>query len=208
MGYEFGFRVTGSSVSFAEVVLLAFWAVLVAELVGDRAMYALASLSLRFHWAIVFAAFTIANAGKMAVAVLLAHVVNRFESHWSYLVSAAAFFISAILIWQDESQEMEHAGEKLATRSKAALVCFCSFFLTEWGDPGQIAAAALVLRFHLTLAPWLGATLALMLKGGFAITLGLQIRDRLPVRTLRILSSVSCCILGMLAATESVLTRG
>lgn len=146
MGYEFGFRLTGSSVSFAEVMLLALWAVFVAELVGDRAMYALASLSLRFHWTAVFAAFTIANAGKMAVAVLLAHVITRFESHWTYLVSAVAFFISAILIWRDESHEMEHAGEKLATRSKAAFVCFCSFFLTEWKDPGQIAAAALVLK--------------------------------------------------------------
>lgn len=70
-------------------------------------------------------------------------------------------------------------------------MCFCSFSLTEWGDPGQFAAAALVPRFHLTLATWLGASLALMLKGGLAITLGLPIRDRLAVRTLRILSSVS-----------------
>src|ERR1035438_10086303 len=145
-------------------------------------MYALASLSLRFRWALVFAAFTIANTSKMAVAVLLAHVITRFQSHWTYLVSALAFFISAILIWLDESHEMGHAGEKRATRSKAAFVSFCSFFLTEWGDPGQrirkqlwtalraafvsfcsffltewgdpgqIAAAALVLRFHLTLA--------------------------------------------------------
>ena len=199
---------TGTNVSFAEVVLLAFWAVLVVELVGDRSMYALASLSLRFRWPVVFAAFTIANASKLAVAVLLAHGITRFESHWTYLVSAVAFFISAILIWVDESHEMEHAGEKHATRSKAALVCFCSFFLTEWGDPGQIAAAALVLRFHLTLAAWVGATLALMLKGGFAIILGLHIRDHLPIRTLRILSSVSCCILGMVAAAQSVVTWG
>jgi putative Ca2+/H+ antiporter (TMEM165/GDT1 family) len=199
--------VTGVSVSFAEAVLLAFWAVLVAELVGDRSMYALASLSLRFRWAVVFASFTIANASKMAVAVLLAHVITRFQSHWTYLVSAVAFFISAILIWVDESHETGHAGEKHATRSKTAFVCCCSFFLTEWGDPGQIAAAALVLRFHLTLATWLGATLALMLKGAFAIIVGLQIRDRLPVRTLRILSSVSCCVLGVLAAAQSVVAQ-
>jgi len=198
--------VTGANASFAEVALLAFWAVLVAELVGDRSMYALASLSLRFRWMIVFAAFTIANAGKMAIAVWLAHVITRFQSHWTYLLSAVAFFISAILIWHDESHEIAHAGEKPAARSKAAFVCFFSFFLTEWGDPGQIAAAALVLRFHLTLATWLGATLALMLKGGFALTLGLHIRDRLPLRTLRTLSSVSCCILGMLSAAQSLAT--
>jgi putative Ca2+/H+ antiporter (TMEM165/GDT1 family) len=198
--------VTGVNASFVEVALLAFWAVLVAELVGDRSMYALASLSLRFRWPVVFAAYTFAYASKMAVAVLLAQVITRFQSHWTYLVSAAAFFISAILIWLDESPKINDAGGKQAAWPKGVLVCFCSFFLTEWGDPGQIAAAALVLRFHLTFAAWLGATLALMLKGGVAIVVGLQIRDRLPLGTLRVVSSASCCILGILAIAESVMT--
>jgi putative Ca2+/H+ antiporter (TMEM165/GDT1 family) len=198
--------VTGANVSFAKVVLLAFWAVLIAELVGDRSMYALASLSLRLRWTVVFAAFTIANATKMAVAVLLAHAITKFESHWTFVVSAAAFFIAAIMIWLDESHEIGHAEEREVAWSEGAFVCFCSFFLTEWGDPGQIAAAALVLKFHLTLATWLGAELALMLKGAVVIVVGLQIRDRLPLRTLRILSSVSCCILGILAVVQTVVT--
>jgi putative Ca2+/H+ antiporter (TMEM165/GDT1 family) len=193
-----------TNASFVEVVLLAFWAVLIAELVGDRSMYALASLSLRFRWAVVFAAFTIANASKMAVAVLMAHVITRLELHWTYVISSVGFFISAIVIWLDEAPEIAQAGGRQAAWPRGVLVCFCSFFLTEWGDPGQIAAAALVLRFHLALAAWLGATLALMLKGGVAIAVGLQIRDRLPLRTLRVLSSASCCILGILAIAEGV----
>jgi putative Ca2+/H+ antiporter (TMEM165/GDT1 family) len=193
-----------TSSPFAEVVLLAFWAVLIAELVGDRSMYALASLSLRFHWAAVFSAFAFANASKMAVAVLMAHVITRFQSHWTYVISSVAFFISAILIWLDEAPEIRQTEGKQSGWPTGVLVCFCSFFLTEWGDSGQIAAAALVLKFHLTLASWLGATLALMLKGGVAIAIGLQIRDRLPLRTLRVLSSASCCILGIVAIAEGV----
>lgn len=195
---------TGANVSFAEVALLAFWAVLIAELVGDRSMYALASLGLRFRWVIVFSSFTIANAAKMAVAATLAHAITHFHSRWTYVVSAVAFFVSAVLIWMDEPAEIEQVGTRPAHWSKGALICFCSFFLTEWGDPGQIATAALVLKSHLPLASWLGATLAIMLKGAAALTLGVQIRNRLPLSTLRILSSLSCCVLGILAISQSV----
>jgi putative Ca2+/H+ antiporter (TMEM165/GDT1 family) len=195
---------TSAKVSFAEVVLLTTWAVLIAELVGDRSMYALASLALRFRWAVVFVAFTVANAAKMAIAVLLAHAIAQFQSRWTYLVSAIAFFISAILIWEDESLEIDKPSER-ATWAKGLLVSFGAFFLTEWGDPGQIAAAALVLKFHMSIATWIGATLGLMLKGAVAIVLGLQIRHRLPLRALRILSSASCCFLGILATIQGVI---
>ena len=194
---------TAANGSFADIVLLATWAVLIAELVGDRSMYALASLALRFRWAVVFLAFTLANAIKMAAAVLLAHTITHFQSRWTYLVSALAFFISAILIWEDESHEIIESGQQ-AGWSRGLLVSFGAFFLTEWGDPGQIAAAAIVLKFKMPVATWLGATLGLMLKGAVAIFLGLRIRHYLPLRSLRILASASCCFLGILAIAQSV----
>lgn len=196
---------TGANTSFAAVALLAFWAVLIAELVGDKSIYTLTSLALRIRWAVVFAAFTVASAIKMMVAALLASAIMRFHSHWTCLISAVAFFVSAILIWVDEPPEIGRAEAKQGGWLKGAFICFCSFFLSEWGDAGQITVAALVLKSHLLLATWLGATLALMFKGAVAIALGLQIRDRLPLRTLRILSSGSCCILGVLAIAQSVM---
>ena len=195
---------TAANGNFAEIVLLATWAVLIAELVGDRSMYALASLALRFRWAVVFLAFTLANAIKMAAAVLLAHAITHFQSRWTYLVSALAFFISAILIWKDESHPISESGQQIGW-SKGLLVSFGAFFLTEWGDPGQIAAAALVLKFKMPVATWLGATLGLMLKGAVVIFLGLQIRHYLPLRTSRILASASCCFLGIVAIAQSVI---
>ena len=192
---------TNSGVSFAEVALLAAWAVFVAELVGDRSMYALASLALRFRWWVVLAAFTVANATKMAIAVLLAHAMTHFQSRWTYLVSAIAFFISAILIWEDESAKMK-ASDEPAGWAKGLVVSFGAFFLTEWADPGQIAAAALVLKFHMSLATWLGGTTGVMLKGVAATVLGLQVRHHLPLRALRILASASCCLMGILAAVQ------
>ncbi len=191
--------------TFGTVVLLAFWAVLIAELVGDKSIYALASLALRFRWALVFAAFTVASAAKMMVAALLGSAIMRFQGHWTYLISAVAFFVSAILIWVDEPPEASQERTSETTWSKGLLVCFGSFFFAEWGDPGQIAAAALVLKSHLLLATWIGATFALMIKGAAALTVGMQIRNRLPQKALRILASGSCCVLGILAIGESMM---
>jgi putative Ca2+/H+ antiporter (TMEM165/GDT1 family) len=139
----------------------------------------------------------------MAIAVLLAHAITHFQSRWTYLISALAFFISAFLIWEDESHELNKSGQQIGWY-KGLLVSFGAFFLSEWGDPGQIAAAALVLKFKMPVATWLGATLGLMLKGAVAIFLGLQIRQYLPLRTLRILASISCCSLGVLAIAQSL----
>jgi putative Ca2+/H+ antiporter (TMEM165/GDT1 family) len=196
-----------SSLTLSAMILLAFWTVLVAELVGDKSMYTLTSLTLRFRAGLVFAAFALASGAKMLVAVVLGSAVLRFQSHWTYAVSAIAFFISAILIWTEGREPAQEAQSGSAAWGKGALACFASFFLTEWADPGQIAAAALVLKSHLLWATWIGGTLAIMTKGAVAMSLGVQIRNRFSQRTLRVLATVSCCILGIMALTEIVLAN-
>jgi putative Ca2+/H+ antiporter (TMEM165/GDT1 family) len=191
--------------TFGYIVPLAFWTVLIAELVGDKSIYTLTSLTLRFRAGPVFAAFALASAAKMLVAVLLGNAIIRFQSHWTYAVSGVAFFVSAILIWTEKPKPISESQPRPATWTRGALACFASFFLTEWGDPGQISAAALVLKSHMMLGTWLGGTLAMMTKGAVAMTIGMQIRDRLPQRTLRLLASASCCVLGILALSESML---
>lgn len=193
-----------SDFSFGSIIVLTFWTVLLSELVGDKLIYLLPSLALRFRAAVVFAAFTLASAAKMLIAVLLGSAIMRFQSHWTDVISAVAFFLSAILIWVDEPDELSRKLEKM-TWSKGALACFGFFFLAEWGDPGQIAAAALALRSHLLLGVWVGATAAILTKGAVALALGLRIRDRLPHNALRWLASGSCCALGIIAAAQLVL---
>ncbi len=189
--------------TFGAAALLAFWSVFIAELVGDKSIYALTSFALRFHWAAVLAAFTVASAAKMMAAALLGSAIMRIHGHWTYVVSAVAFFVSAVLIWVEEPRETGQESTKRGNWSRGVLVSFSSFFFTEWGDPGQIAAAALVLKSNLLLATWTGATLALMTKGTVALTAGLQIRNRLPQKALRILASGSCCVLGILAIAKA-----
>jgi Ca2+/H+ antiporter, TMEM165/GDT1 family len=189
------------TLSFGSVVLVAFWSVLVAELVGDKSIYNVASLSLRFRPRIVFASITAAFAAKALAAVSLAQLLVHLQSKWTDLLSAAAFFFSALFIWFKEPDPPRVDHPSTSRWWQAAVICFASLFFTEWGDPGQIALAALSMKFHAPLATWVGGTLAMATKGGLAITLGLKLRDRLPLRALRAIASASCCILGTMALT-------
>jgi putative Ca2+/H+ antiporter (TMEM165/GDT1 family) len=189
--------------SFGYIVLVAFWTVLVVELVGDKSLYSITSLSLRFRWAAVFAGITLAFALKMLAAVLLARLLVRLH-FWTDLLSAVAFFLSALFVWLNEPESPQ---KELPIKSgwwRAVIVCFASLFLTEWGDPSQIAVAALTAKSHMLLAPWLGGTLAMAAKGGLALVVGIKLRDRLPQRTLRALATASFTALGILALRQLI----
>lgn len=187
------------------VVLVAFWTVFVAELVGDKTIYTVTSLALRFRAGVVFGAMMPAFAGKMLAAVLIGKAFTRMHSTWTDVLSAAAFFFSALFVWFGEPKSNRAEPPGTAGWWRAAGICFAALFFSEWGDTGQIAAAALTLKFHSPTATWLGGTLAMTTKGGLAMTVGLKLRDRFPQRLLRTLASASCCVLGILALRELIL---
>jgi putative Ca2+/H+ antiporter (TMEM165/GDT1 family) len=190
--------------TFGSVALVAFWTVLVAELVGDKSIYTIASLALRYRARVVLTAITAAFACKMLAAVLLARLLVHLQSHWTDVLSAVAFFLSAFFLWFKEPETVREERVVSPGWWRAAVVSFASIFLTEWGDPSQIAVAALTVKFHASLATWLGGTLAMTAKGGLAIALGIRLSDRLPQRTLRTLATASCCVLGILALSGIV----
>lgn len=183
----------------AYMVLAAYWTVLVAELAGDKSIYTVTSLALRFPIKMVFGMMTVAFGGKMLAGVLLGKFIAGIPLQWTAILSAGAFFASGLFIWVREPRPV--AKERIVGRYtiRAAGICFVSLFFTEWGDPGQITVAALALQAHSAWAPWLGGTMALVTKGGLAMGIGLKLRDHLPQRMLRMLASASCCLLGILA---------
>lgn len=188
-----------SALPFGYVVAVTFWTVLIAELVGDKSIYTVASLSLRFRAGVIFTATTVAFAGKVLAAVMLGKVIVELHSQWIDVLSAAAFFFSALFIWFKEPEPI--AAERPVSDGwwRAAVAGFASLFLTEWGDPGQIAVAALAVKSHSMLGTWLGGTLAMATKGGLAIAVGRKLRDRIPRGILRAVASGSCCALGALS---------
>lgn len=186
-------------IRFEYVVLLAYWTVLVAELVGDRSIYTVSALAIRFRPAIVLSMMALAFGGKMLAVVLLGKAITRFDSRWTDILSACAFLISALLIWFDEPKEVPSPESMQVSWPRAVAACFGSLFFAEWGDTGQVAAAALAVKTGAMFAVWVGGTLAMTTKGTLALLIGRKLSERMPQRTIRTIACVSCGVLGIIA---------
>ena len=190
---------------FGYALLTTYWTVLIAELVSDKSIYTVASLSLRFRIGVVLGGTAAAFGAKMLFAVLFGQVLIQIPARFAASLSALIFFLAALLIWVKKPVAVAEPSTASLAWSRATIVPFASLFLTEWGDPGQVSAAALVAQFHLALPVWLGGTLALITKGALAMMFALKLRDRIPETVLRGVATFSCCILGFLAIRESIL---
>jgi putative Ca2+/H+ antiporter (TMEM165/GDT1 family) len=187
--------------STSALFLAAYWTVLAAEIIGDKSICTITSLASRYRCGGVFAGMAAAFGGKMLVAVALGNTMAMFPARWIAISSAITFFLAALFI-QLRSPETPVDTRFPACWSSAPLVAFSALFFTEWGDPGQIAAAAFTAQCRQPLLIWLGGTLALVTKGGLALTVGRKLRDRIPERTFRSLACASCCVLGLISLTE------
>ncbi len=141
----------------------------------------------------------------MLAVVLLGKVIVRFDSPWTGALSACAFFVSALMIWFDEPEDALPSTPPETPWFRIVAICFGSLFFAEWGDPGQIAAAALTAKSGAMLAVWLGGTLAMVTKGSLAVTVGRKLRHHLPPRMIKAVASVSCGILGFIALGSAIL---
>jgi putative Ca2+/H+ antiporter (TMEM165/GDT1 family) len=184
------------------IVAVAYSTVFLAELVGDKAVYTIAALGLRFRPWPVLGGIALAFAGKMLAAVLLGKVLLKIPGHWTSVLSAFGFFACAIFIWFREP------GKAVVTNAAgrgwlhAAGLSFSSLFLTEWCDTGQIVAAALAAHTQELLAVWLGGTLALLTKGVLALTVGAKLSGAVPERLVRTIASVAYCVLGVVSLSQ------
>ena len=180
-----------------EVFAAVYWSVLVAELIGDKSLYAVSSLALRFPRRMVIGAIVAAYSIKMGCAVLLAALLLQFPQRPLALVSAAGFLGAALMsILRDEKTE---APARDADWRRGALACWFSLFVTEWADPGQLVVLAATARTGRLTAVWLAGTMAMITKGVLAFFLSVKLTRHLPQRLLRTVAAVSLTVLGLIA---------
>jgi putative Ca2+/H+ antiporter (TMEM165/GDT1 family) len=182
------------------LLLLTYGTIFLTEIVGDKTIYTVCSLSTRFHFVPVFSGILIAFIGKMLIAVMAGQLFAELSTRLVTATSAATFFIMAFVIWRKKPESEPVEREARSYSSRALLIPFAAIFFSEWGDSGQIAAAALTARFHAPMIIWLGATLALATKGVLAMTLGLSLRKRVPKNILRSVTVALCITMGIVSA--------
>lgn len=162
----------------------AYGAVLLAELVGDRSLFAVGALSARYGVPVVLSGVVPAFAAKSLVSVSFGRIVSALPPPLLVVMSAITFLSSALLVARARGEAERPLGRD-GGRAPGAVTSFCTIFFSEWADFGQITAATLAARFHAPLAVWLGATLALSTKGVLAALIGAGLRFRIATRPLR-----------------------
>ena len=189
------------------ILITVYWTILVVELVGDKAIYTIASLASRYSPYWVYVGTSLAFMGKMLAAVLFAQLLLRVPPRISAGISAAILFATAAVLWRKASgsrSRKETGGAKPASGSGCG-IAFAAIFFSEWGDVGQLSTAALSAHYRMPLLVWIAGSAALMTKGLLALTLGVQLRRFVPDRILRMAAVGSCCVLGLIAMWTALL---
>jgi Ca2+/H+ antiporter, TMEM165/GDT1 family len=181
-------------------LFLSYWTVLASELIGDKSIYTVTSLAVRFRPQWVYCGICAAFLGKMSIAVLFGKGLSRLPPSWLTGISAVTFLLSAAWIWLKKEKPAPGAPDGAGfSWTSAVSVSFCSIFFSEWADLGQLSAAALVLKSNAPGVVWLGGSLALCTKGALAMALGLGLRERVPRHLVRALSASTCLVLAFVA---------
>jgi putative Ca2+/H+ antiporter (TMEM165/GDT1 family) len=161
------------------VFFATYAAVFLAEIAGDKLLYTTGVLSSRYRPLPIVVGVTIAFMFKMAVAVAAGEWVSHLPPLVVAGVTALSFIGVAITVWRKPT--LERAKKKDDhTAGRAALVSFAAIFFSEWGDVGQITAAAMAAKWmtatDATAATpyivWAGAVLAMVTKGALAASIG------------------------------------
>jgi len=191
------------------VFFATFGAVFLAEIVGDKLLYTTGVLSARYRTAPILIGMATAFMAKMGVAVLVGEAISKLPRLLVAGITAASFLGVAIALWRKDDQ-YRHERDQHKTH-KAAMISFAAIFFSEWGDVGQVTAAAMAAKYHVALVVWLGAVAAMVTKGSLAAFLGSGIRrwiqDRVSPKVVRYVGVSLLMFLGVLSVWEILSER-
>jgi len=186
-----------------------FGAVFLAEIVGDKLLYTTGVLSARYRTAPILIGMATAFMAKMGVAVLVGEAISKLPRLLVAAITASSFVGVAIALWRKDDQYRHERDEHKA--HKAAMISFAAIFFSEWGDVGQVTAAAMAAKYHIALVVWLGAVAAMVTKGSLAAFLGAGIRrrihDRVSPKVVRYVGVSLLLFLGVLSVWEILSER-
>ncbi|MEP6601459.1 MAG: TMEM165/GDT1 family protein [Nitrospirota bacterium] len=186
------------------ILLTAFGAVFIAEIVGDKLLYTTGVLAARYRTAPIIFGMAIAFMAKMGVAVLVGDAIAKLPRPLVATITAISFLGVAVALWRKPDRAREYKENHRA--SKAAAVSFAAIFLSEWGDVGQITAATLAANYHRSFVVWVGAVGAMATKGALAAFVGGRIRrsikDQVAPEVVRYVAVSLLLVLGVLSVLE------
>jgi putative Ca2+/H+ antiporter (TMEM165/GDT1 family) len=198
------------------VFLATYGAVFVAEIVGDKLLYTTGVLATRYRSVSIVWGMALAFMCKMGVAIVVGEAIAHLPRVIVASVTATSFIGVALTLWR--KPDVRKPEEKDSRVLKGAIVAFAAIFLSEWGDVGQVTAAAMAVKFLALAAPaarlstgltvWLGAVSAMVTKGALVVFLGAGVRqwiaERVSPRVVRYLAVTALLVIGVLSVLETL----
>jgi putative Ca2+/H+ antiporter (TMEM165/GDT1 family) len=165
-----------------------FVAVLPAEL-PDKTILACLILSSRYRPSVVFSGAATAFLAQVIIAVAAGGALSLLPHHAVEACAAAVFAVGAVFLWvhkEKDDEEDEDSGRDGARTGFWPVfgTAFAVVFLAEFGDLTQFLTVSLAARFHDPVSVGIGATLALWVAAGCAVTLGWRLLKLIPMQWL------------------------
>lgn len=161
-----------------------FLAVLPAEL-PDKTILACLILSSRYRPGVVFSGAAAAFLTQVVIGVAAGGALGLLPHHVVEACAAAAFLVGAVLLWRQKGEEAEQEDpDRDGLRHgfwPVFSTAFAVVFLAEFGDLTQFMTVSLAARFHDPVSVGIGATLALWVAAGVAVTLGWRVLKLVPM---------------------------
>jgi putative Ca2+/H+ antiporter (TMEM165/GDT1 family) len=200
-----------------EVFLTTYGAVFVAEIVGDKLLYASGVLATRYRWSGMIIGMSLAFMVKMSVAVAAGSVIGSLLPRWLVGALTVISYVGvAVAMWR--KPDIRGPAEKDTRILNGAAVAFSTIVLCEWGDKGMTTASVWAASWasqaqssggrsiDVAAIVWAGAVLAMVTKGGLAVTLGASVRQRIvdhvQPRYVRFTAVAALMGLGVLSVLE------
>jgi putative Ca2+/H+ antiporter (TMEM165/GDT1 family) len=186
------------------VALTTLGVVLAVEL-PDKTLIATVVLATRYRAAPVLAGASAAFAVQCLLAVTAGRVLTLLPDRLVAAIVAVLFAVGAALLLLQRSDQDGEVGTRGDARGwRSALTAFGVIFAAEWGDASQLATAGLTARYGDAVAVFLGSFVALVSIATLAVTLGLLVTRKVPLRLIRRGAGVAFVVFAVLAGIEAV----
>jgi putative Ca2+/H+ antiporter (TMEM165/GDT1 family) len=140
-----------------------------------------------------------------AIAVAAGRLIGLLPQRALHVGIGLLFLVLAVMMWRENVEETAEQGFSAQTRfSNTAATAFGVIFVAQWGDPTQLATAALAARYAAPAAVFIGACLGLFSVSGLAVLAGYFSKGRIDPRALNKVSSAVFAVVGIALLADAL----
>jgi putative Ca2+/H+ antiporter (TMEM165/GDT1 family) len=189
------------------VLASAYALIVLAELPGKTTFASFLMASRARPWP-VFAGAAAGFVVHTAIAVAAGRLLGLLPVRPLHVGVGLLFLALAVAMWRENMEEAAEQGFSAQTRfSRTVAAAFGVIFVAQWGDPSQLATAALAARCAAPAAVFTGATLGFWTVSGAAVLAGHFSKGKIDPRALNKVSAAVFALVGAALLAEAIFRR-